>query len=266
MPGKIVNDILSLLPNVIPDINKITVDKVILGLGYTGVKLSTGHVGICFTFQNEISPRCCQVHTKAGKLAGSMAIELANMARSWDLSESIVGIATVNALSSVAIARNQEAYIINKGNVLDFIALEKEDIVVFVGKIGPLIRRIEGNVEKIYVVERDLMRRESGVLPDTACEEILPQANVALLTGTTLVNGTIDRMLELSKGAREIALVGASASVIPDPLFRHGVTIVGGIEVLDPDKLLQIVAEGGGTPQLKAAVEFVSLRSKNSRA
>ena len=182
------------------------------------------------------------------------------------MSESVIGIATVNALSSIAIARNHEAYIINKGNVFDYISLEKEDIVVFVGKIGPLIRRIKGKVEKIYVVERDLTRCETGVLPDTACEEVRPQANVAILTGTTLVNGTIDRLLELLKGAREIAVVGASASVFLDPLFRHGVTIVGGIEVLDPDKLLQIVAEGGGTPQLKAAVEFISLRSKNSRA
>jgi len=265
MPGRIVNEILSSLQHVIPNLDEITVDKVIMGLGYTGVKLSTGHVGICFTFQSEISPSCCQVYKRAGKLAGSKAIEMASMARSWDLSESVMGIATVNALSSIAIVRNSKRYVISKGNIFDKIAFKKSDIVALVGRIGPLIKRIQGKVEKLYILERDLMRREDGILPDTACEEILPKASVAIITGTALVNGTIDRLIELSKAAREIAIVGASASVLPDPLFEHGVTIVGGIKVLDPDKLLQIVAEGGGTQELKAAIEFINLKPKNSR-
>lgn len=264
MPGRIVNEILSSLQDMIPDIDRITVGKVILGLGYTGVRLSTGHVGICFTFQTEISPRCCQVNKRAGKLAGSKAMEMANMARSWDLSESVVGFATVNALSSIAIARNEGMYFISKGNIFDEITFKKSDVVVFVGRIDPLVKRIQGKVNEIYILERDLMRREIGILPDTACEEVLPKASVAILTGTTLVNGTIDRLIELSKEARETAVVGASASVLPDPLFKRGVTIVGGIKVLDPNKLLQIVAEGGGTQQLKAAAEFINLRSKRS--
>jgi uncharacterized protein (DUF4213/DUF364 family) len=259
MPGRIVNDVLNLLPKGVPDLKCITVDKVILGLGYSGVKLSTGHVGVCFTFETEILPSCC-IHKKAGKLSGSSAIEMMNMARSWDISESVLGIATINALSSIYIKNNPRAYVISEGNILDHITLEKRDIVVFVGRISPLIERIEGKVDKIFILERDLKRRESGVLPDTACEEVLPRANVAIITGATLVNGTIDHLIELSKGAREIAVVGASASILPDPLFLRGVTTVGGIRVLNPDKLLQIVAEGGGTQQLKAAAKFVDIR------
>lgn len=263
MPGKIVNDILALLHRGVPDLERITVEKVILGLGYSGVKLSTGQVGVCFTFQTEISLSCCQIYKRAGTLAGSSAVDMMNMARSWDLSESVVGIATVNALSSICIDNNPQAYLVSKGNILDQIAFEKEDTVVFVGRISPLINRIEGKVDKIFVLERDLNRRENGVLPDTACEEVLPRADVAIISGTTLANGTIDRLIELPRKAREIAIVGASASVVPDPLFQRGATGVGGIRALDPDKLLQIVAEGGGTPQLKAAAEFINLRPKN---
>lgn len=99
------------------------------------------------------------------------------------------------------------------------------------------------------------------MLSDIASEELLPKADVAVVTGTSLANGTIDRLLQLAREAREIAVVGASASVLPEPLFNHGVTIVGGIRVLDAEKLLQIVAEGGGTRQLKKATEFVTLRA-----
>jgi len=38
------------------------------------------------------------------------------------------------------------------------------------------------------------------------------------------------------------------------------VTVIGGVRVLDPDKMIQIIAEGGGTPQLKSVTEFITLR------
>ncbi len=182
MPGRIVSDILNLLLKGIKDLGRITVDRVTLGLGYTSVKLSTGNVGVCYTFQTEISTGCCQIQKQAGKLSGASAIEIMNLARSWNIAESVIGIATVNALSSIYITDNAEAYHILGGNVLDNLLLEKNDTVVFVGSIRPLIKRLEGKVDKIFVLERNVKRRESGILPDKACEEILPQANVSIIT------------------------------------------------------------------------------------
>jgi hypothetical protein len=260
LPGKIVDEILKLLEDTISGLEAIVVSRIVMGLGYTAVELSTGNVGVCCTLQNEISPVWCQVHESAGDLAGTSATEIANMARSWDLSKSVLGVATMNALSSIAIAKNQNAYSVSKGNILDSVMLTKSDTVVFVGRMIPLIIRVQKKVKKIYVLERELTHREVGILPDTACEEILPKATFAIISGTTIANGTIDRLTELSKAAREIAVVGASASVLPDPLFKYGVTIVGGVEIRDRNKLLQIIAEGGGTKQLKRAVEFVNFR------
>ena len=59
-----------------------------------------------------------------------------------------------------------------------------------------------------------------GVLPDVACEELLPKASVVIITGAAIANGTIDRLLELSAGARYIALISPSATVVPDPSSR----------------------------------------------
>lgn len=98
------------------------------------------------------------------------------------------------------------------------------------------------------------------MLPDTAVEEVLPEADVVIATGATLPNGTVDRIVELAGEAHEFGLVGPSANVIPDPLFDRGVTVIGGVRVLDPDRMIQIVAEGGGTPQLKAVTEFITVR------
>lgn len=69
-------------------------------------------------------------------------------------------------------------------------------------------------------------------------------------------------MLDLSRAARYIALIGPSATVVPDPLFARGVSAIGGVVVTDPEKAMQIVAEGGGTPQLKVATRFVVIKAK----
>lgn len=99
-------------------------------------------------------------------------------------------------------------------------------------------------------------------MPDTACEELLPEADVVVVTGTAIANKTIDRVLELSRGAREIGVVGPSAGIVPDSLFKRGVKVVSTIRPVDADRLLQIIEEGGGTPQIKPAVKFINVRPK----
>jgi uncharacterized protein (DUF4213/DUF364 family) len=51
--------------------------------------------------------------------------------------------------------------------------------------------------------------------------------------------------------------------MIPDPLFKRGVKIIGSIKPVDADRLLQIIEEGGGTPQIKSAVKFINIRPKS---
>jgi hypothetical protein len=72
---------LAIIEDSIPNIGKIKVVRVCIGWGYTGVKLSTGHVGICHSLLEEQALRCCQIVKRAGNIAGSSAIDLANLAK-----------------------------------------------------------------------------------------------------------------------------------------------------------------------------------------
>lgn len=36
--------------------------------------------------------------------------------------------------------------------------------------------------------------------------------------------------------------------------------MVGGVKIMDADKIMQVVSEGGGTPALRLAMNFVSIR------
>ena len=255
----VLTEVKDMLLREIPAIDEITVEEVCLGLGYSGVKLKSGQVGVCNSLLSESAPECCQILKSAGTLSGRRAGEFMGKIDSWDMVERVIGVSTVNALSQMVFEADPGRYAVEEGNLIDVIEVGPEDTVVLVGYIRPFVPVLRSRAKRLYILERGLQRDE-GVLPDTACEQVVPQAEVAIITGSALANGTIDRLLELAGNARIVALVGPTVSCLPDPLFRRGVDFAGGIRIRDADKAMQILAEGGGTPQLKQAGEFVTYK------
>jgi hypothetical protein len=260
MPGEVIRELLMLLRKKIPSPNDIRVSDVRIGLGYTGVRLNSGHLGVCHTSSDEHG--CCQKVDRAGTLAGSSALETSELANSWNLGEAVVGVATINALSQIVLETDATDYSIIEGYYLDQIEITRDDTVALVGYIRPFIPVIKSKAGTLYVIERSMVAENEEVLPDTASEEILPKADVVILTGSTLVNGTIDRLLQLSKTAREVGVVGPTASMIPDPLFKRGATATAGIRVTNAERLLQVISEGGGVPQFKGACEQIVIKAR----
>ena len=167
----------------------------------------------------------------------------------------------MNALSQIVFESHPNRYALEERNLIDMLEVGHGDTVALVGLIKPFIPVFKSKAKRLYILERGF-QREKGILPDTACEEIVPKADVVIMTGSSLANGTIDRLLELAEDARTVALVGSTASCVPDLLFKRGVDFIGGIRILDPDRAMQIIGEGGGTPQLKQAAKFVTYRAE----
>jgi uncharacterized protein len=81
-----------------------------------------------------------------------------------------------------------------------------------------------------------------------------------ILSATTLLNRTIDGLLQLCQNAREVAILGPSTPLLPEAFGTHGVTLLSGIQVIDPQRALRIVSEGGGTRQFGGAVRKLTVR------
>ena len=81
--------------------------------------------------------------------------------------------------------------------------------------------------------------------PEARLKEIIPQANIIVITGVTLDNHTLGPILELAKNASEIIVVGPTASVYPEPLFARGVTVMGGVRIADAAKMIHLIGEAG---------------------
>lgn len=263
MSKAIVEDALTCLSVEVPNLQGITVNRVCLGWGYVGVQLSTRDVGLCHSLIGETQLECCQVLQQAGTLGGALATKLGLLAKSWDHSERVIGVATINAMSQIVLKKKQTQYSVIEANMLDCVDIRPSENVVMVGNIKPLVPAIRNRTTTLRIFERG-GSLDDGVLPDTATEELIPEADIVFITGSAIANGTIGRLLELAAKARTVIVVGPSASIIPDPLFRRGVDLIGGVIVTDPDKAMQVVAEGGGTPQLKSATKFVTIKPRSA--
>jgi uncharacterized protein (DUF4213/DUF364 family) len=255
----IVEEALTCLSAEVPSLPDITVSRVCLGWGYVGVQLDTGDVGLCHSLAAETRLECCHVVQKAGTLSGSPATMLGELAKSWDHGERTIGVATINALSQIVLKQEHEQYSVLEGNTLDHVDIRPGESVAVVGNMKPLVSAIKSKTTRLRVFERG-GSLEEGILPDTASEELIPEADIVFITGSAIANGTIERLLQLSEKARHVILVGPSASMVPNPLFKRGVDLIGGVIVTNPSIAMQVVAEGGGTPQLKAATRFVVIK------
>lgn len=81
----------------------VTVERVVLGLFFTGVKLSNGHAGVCYTTIKSIPEAvCCPSSARAiptpGRLRGRNAVQFAEEALSGSPLQKAAGIAVMNAL------------------------------------------------------------------------------------------------------------------------------------------------------------------------
>ncbi len=218
-----------------------------IGLRYTGVLLEDERLGVARSFGEE-AIECCEVIDEAGELEKS-ALELARLATSSKSVDSSIGVATINAILN----DNVEG---EEGPMLDFLDIKAGDKVGMVGNFKPVVKKMEKDLE-IYVFERN--PREDNIYPDWAAETILPEVDVSIITGTATVNKTIDHLIDLSRNAREIAILGPTTPLATQIFESQGVTFLAGMVVENFEKALKIISQGGGTRKLGSVSRKVSL-------
>lgn len=265
MRDTLTRSVLSELRERLPHIREITTKEFVMGIVYTGVRTSTDDVGLANTPLEDFSPESCDIGSKAGKLTNMPTVELAECAESWDLSERVAGLAALNAISQVAIKASGHQISKRYGDAIESAKIGRGDVVILVGNMRHSVEKLKRRAREVLVLERNVSLRDRGVFPDTAAESIIPRGDVVFVTGATLCNGTVDRILELSKNAREVILLGTSAGIFPPAAFRRGVTAVCPIEILDPEGAMRAVSEGGGNRALRKVARTVVYESRSPR-
>jgi uncharacterized protein (DUF4213/DUF364 family) len=228
----------------------------VLGIFFTGVKLSNGVGGLCATpVKSMPAAVCCPSSAGAlptpGRIAGRGAVQaLDDLQRPQDLRRALA-IATLNALTETLWQRDgpPAGAQVLPGDAFDALGIEPGRRVTLVGAFPPYLRELRRRQQPFHVLELDPNTLKPAEMPfyvpaDRA-PEVVPLADVLVTTGTTLLNGTLDGLLALLKPGARAGVIGPTATLMPGPYAERGVTVVGGTRVSQPDALLDVLAEGG---------------------
>ena len=178
----------------------------------------------------------------SGSPRGQKTRDVAQWVKSWNFTEAAIGLAAINSAVNhpQAVERRFGSVPAQSPSedLFDFIRPQVAGRKVTVVGHFPDLERLSATC-CLSILER---RPRDGDYPDPACEYILRQQDVVIMTATTLINKTMPRLLELSQHA-QIAVCGPSTPMV-SALFEHGVTLMGGCVVEDETRLWQAVQEG----------------------
>jgi len=92
----------------------------------------------------------------------------------------------------------------------------------------------------------------------------MPKMDVVIVTSTSLLNHTLDGILDCCGGAREVALVGPSTPLAPEVFMGTPVTVLAGMVVRDTERAMKIVSQGCGTMLLGRTADKLCIRLDRS--
>jgi len=186
-----------------------------------------------------------------GDLRGKSALELSEYVRSDKLVEASIGMATINSLIHVDEARCAEE------NAFDVLVRKGRGRNIAIVGHFPWVPELRKVARKLWVVEQ---RPREGDLPAEAAEDVLPQADVVGITGTSFINHTIEKLLALSKDSFTL-MIGPTSPLSPI-LFDYGVDVIAGVKVIEPEKTIRSITEGAIFRQVRG-VRLVTMIKGN---
>lgn len=238
------------------DFEKLAVKQVVIGLFFSGVKLSNGAGGLSYTPIKDIPQAVC-CPSSAGrifdplKISGMKAVDVLDALSSKEPIKAAIAIATLNALSATCWEQgltNNYRIQLDK-DALDAVRMPAQCSVAVIGAFVPVLRKLKARGGRWWVVEQDPQTLKGDemahfIAADQSAE-VIAKADVLIVTGVTLVNHTLEGILKAARADAEIGVIGPTASLLPDALFERGVRVLGGVWVKKADELLDVLAAGG---------------------
>lgn len=214
-----------------------TVTRTFMGQCWTAVETEKSF-GMAMTTPVDTAPRMYEKD-----FIGMPLAELAKATKSWNLREAGFGMAAVNAYYNTP--KRLEAlgaYEPFKNYCTDGVDLQGKHIGV-VGHLN-MPESVYQQASSVRILERS---PRTGDYPDSACDWLLPQCDVVIITASTLVNKTLPHLLELCQNAYTI-LAGPSCPMCP-ALLSLGIDRIAGLVVTDVTGMKnKILNESPGPP------------------
>jgi uncharacterized protein (DUF4213/DUF364 family) len=249
----LLDDLIARLPD------DVAVCSVLVGAHWTVVCSGTSptggrHCGLASTITGD-KPHAHEQVRGVGRLHLKSARELAEYACSENPLEVSIGVAAINSLLDVD---EQQAVQINAAEVLAEHGRGKN--VALVGHF-PFIPKLRDQVGQLWVIEQ---RPSEGEYPAESAADVIPQADVVAITGTALINHTLDGLLALCRPNALVMVLGPSTPLSP-VMFKHGATIISGARVVDEAAVIRTVSQGATFQQVEGVRLLTLQQPKQNR-
>jgi len=195
-----------------------------------------------------------------------------------------IGVAAMSALSQPLLTPDSlrtRGFECTEGPAVMAELIRSTDVVTVVG-YGGLVRSLVGTCKEIHVTEMrpretfvttvigrtvDFGPKVLSIHGERENEFVLGRSDVIIITGSSLVNGTLAELLAYSRRARSVGLYGPSACIIPDVLFEQGVEFVLSHRIRDPERFrYDMVNDIDMETALKTYQQFQVIRRGLARA
>lgn len=232
-------------------LNELRITGVKIGLYLTAVRLSDDSVGSSATILDK-HPFCDKSNRDFGAFTplgfkGQKVTDLLGSKKESGVISSL-RTAVLNAISSGLISSGKYN-ILEDYDPISLVDLDSRKTITVVGAFHSYIRKISQTGSTLYVLEmnEDALPDEykKFFVPAGEYRKVLPASDTVIITGQTLVNGTIDGLLSAVSPGTQVIVTGPSSSILPDILFKNKVTAIGAVRIFRPELLFDIVSEGG---------------------
>ncbi|WP_238375093.1 Rossmann-like domain-containing protein [Vulcanisaeta thermophila] len=190
--------------------------------------------------------------------------ELLDLVTDLDSLVRALGVALINALSHYMVVR--DGLKLPRADLREYILnLAKPPCTAcFIGSITPVANAVADRCVVYQLERRGDLRGDS--YPDVNAPLIVPRCDLLVITGSSLVNNTIDHLLSIKREGARVVLSGPTASAYPPTMHELGIDVVAGSLVTDPSRAVEMLKLGGGYRRLdKAGLLYKYVSSRDQR-
>jgi len=210
-----------------PYLENETIKDAVLGLSLIGIELENSDLGLAYMLRDRL-PAGCSSFGFAQDVIGKNAYEIAKLAiKGNDDAQRGVGMAVLTAGSRQLDLPDEDPQLAFWG-----LEVKKTDRVGMIGLIPPIAKRFAEVTSQVVVFDKGVSHsggeKAKMVFPMEKQAELLPQCDLLIVTGSAMINGSIDQILDWSKNARDIIMIGSSTPMYPEAFKDCGVTVLAG--------------------------------------
>lgn len=230
----------------------VKIKDAVIGLSLIGIELNNSNIGVTYVLRESLRAGC-SIFPYGQDLIGQKAWDIAQwvLTGADDLQRGI-GMAVITAASRSLNLEDADTSV-NPFSV----AVRESDTVGMVGYIAPVAAQLGEKANEVIIFDKGISQCggvHGNVMPVEEQEKLLPKCDIVVLSGTTMINGTFDRLWEMCRNAREIILMGSSCPMYPEAFQNTNVTVLAGSwwKSEYKNEIFKVISLAGGIRQLSS--------------